>query len=443
MMEDITTASPRAPDSTDECFTVLFVDDEPNILSSLRRLMRATPYTVLTAENAASALELLESTPVDMLVSDMRMPGCSGAELLAKVYRRKPDIIRLLMTGYADIQSTVEAINKGQISRYVSKPWNDDDLLMIITESFEVKRLQRERARLNQVIQEQNTQLKALNEGLEQKVKERTAELEQLMNMLELSNDKLKKGFLTSVRIFANLIELRAGSVGGHSKRVADTARQIAVKMGLPNSDVQDIFLAGLLHDIGKIGLSDALLNRPFMALSPEDRNIFVKHTVKGQAALMALEQLQNPARYLRSHNERFDGLGYPDQLQGPHIPQGARILGVANMFDELQQGTYQTKALNRQAAIAEIASGRGKRFDPAVVDAFIAITAQDAAPTGREIQVKSQDLKVGMALARDLVADGVLLLAKDYILEQRLIDQILHFEQSDKSQLKIYIWVK
>lgn len=442
-MEEVTTPVSGPTDTAESGFTVLFVDDEPNILASLRRLMRATPYAVVTAESAADALEVMKHTAVDMLVTDMRMPGQSGAELLAEVYASQPEVIRLLMTGYADIQSTVEAINKGQISRYVSKPWNDNDLLMIINEAFEVKRLQREQARLHQVIQERNAQLKVLNEGLEQKVQERTAELEQLMNMLELSNDKLKKGFLTSVRIFANLIELRAGSVGGHSKRVADTARQIAVKMGLPGSDVQDIFLAGLLHDIGKIGLSDALLNRPFMALSPEDRNVFVKHTVKGQAALMALEQLQNPARYLRSHNERFDGLGYPDQLHSNQIPQGARILGVANMFDELQHGTYQAKALNRQAAIAEIVAGRSKRFDPAVVDAFVAITAQDAAPGGREIQIKSQDLKVGMALARDLVADGVLLLAKDYVLEQRLIDQILHFEQSDKSLLKIFIWAK
>lgn len=441
-MEDSSVAASEAM-AVDAPFTILFVDDEPNILSSLCRLMRGTAYKVLTAENAVAAMAILEHTPIDMLVSDMRMPGRNGAELLADVFARQPQVIRLLMTGYADIQSTVEAINKGQISRYVSKPWDDEDLLKIIHEAFEMKRMQREQDRLNVVIQEQNAQLKCLNEGLEQKVKERTAELEQLMDMLELANDKLKKSFLISVRVFANLIELRAGSVGGHSKRVADVARQIAVKMNLPGNDVQDIFLAGLLHDIGKIGLSDALLSRPFMALSPEDRNVFVKHTLKGQAALMALEQLQAPARYLRSHNERFDGLGFPDQMQGTQIPLGARILAVANMFDELQQGTYQVKTLNRQAAIAEIVAGRSRRFDPAVVDAFVKITAQDAAPGGREMAVKSQDLKVGMVLSQDLVADGVLLLAKDYVLEQRLIDQILHFEQSDQSFLKIFIWVK
>lgn len=432
-----------ATSDTDGAFTILFVDDEPNILSSLKRLMRSTPYRVLVAEGAASALSTLELTPVDMVVSDMRMPGRSGAEFLADVYQLYPDTLRVLMTGYADMQSTIDAINNGKISRYISKPWNDEELVQIIDSAFEIKRLQRDKTRLTHIVDAQVEELKQLNQSLEQKVKERTQELEQLMSMLELSNDKLKKSFLLSVRVFANLIEMRAGSFAGHSKRVADIARQIAIKMNLSDTEKQDIFLAGLLHDIGKIGLPDSYLSRPFLSLSPDERNVFVKHTIKGQAALMAIEQLQTPAKYLRSHNERYDGLGYPEQLQGTDIPLGARILAVSNLFDELQQGTYQAKVLNKTAAIADIVAGRGKRFDPKVVDAFAEITSVDAHPAGREILVKSQDLKVGMTLSRDLIADGVLLLAKDYILEQRLIEQILHFERSDDSLLKIYVWVK
>lgn len=437
---DTTAAGNLAPD---EPFTIMFVDDEPNILTALKRLMRSTPYRVVLAEGASSALSTLELIPVDMVVSDMRMPGMSGAELLAEIYQHYPDTLRVLMTGYADMQSTIDAINNGKISRYISKPWDDAELIQIINSAFELKRLQRDKTRLTGIVDAQVEELKQLNQSLEQKVKDRTQELEQLMGMLEVTNDKLKKSFLFSVRVFANLIEMRAGSFAGHSKRVADIARQIAMKMNLSETEKQDVFLAGLLHDIGKIGLPDSLISRPFLSLSPDERNVFVKHTIKGQAALMAVEQLQVPAKYLRSHNERFDGLGYPEQLQGLDIPLGARILAVANLFDELQQGTYQAKTLNKTAAIAEIVAGRGKRFDPKVVDAFVAVTAQDAPSTGREILVKSQDLKVGMALSRDLIADGVLLLAKDYILEQRLIEQILHYEQSDQTSLKIYVWAK
>ncbi|WP_035056499.1 HD domain-containing phosphohydrolase [Andreprevotia chitinilytica] len=425
-------------------FTILCVDDEVNILSALRRLFRSSGYRILIAEGGAAGLEVLANEKVDLIISDMRMPGMSGAEFLSAALERWPDIVRILLTGYADIQSTIEAINRARISRYVSKPWDDAEMLRIVDEALAVKKLEREKAQLNSVILRQNSELKRLNLSLEDKVKERTQALEMTMGELTEVHEKLKKGFIASVRVFANLIEMRAGKLAGHSRKVAELARAIAQQLELSDAEAQDIFVAGLLHGIGKIGLPDALIAKSFVQMTLEERNVYAKYPAKGQAALMSLEHLQSAAKLIRSQHERFDGLGFPDRLSGMQIPIGSRILNIANDFESLQAGMLTDKPMARPDAIKNIETGRNKRYDPAVVDAFLAVVGKpEAAPLGREREMRSKDLQVGMVLARDLIAAGVMLLAKDYMLDERLIGQIKHFEEADGTPLKIYIQVK
>ncbi|MGH7290971.1 MAG: response regulator, partial [Myxococcota bacterium] len=201
--------------------TVLCVDDEPSILSAMKRLFRSSGHRVLTAESGAAALALLETETVDLIISDMRMPMMTGAELLSQVRTRWPEITRLLLTGYADIDSTISAINEGQIHRYIAKPWKDSEILGTVAEAFERKALVAEKNRLEALSIRQNEELKALNATLEQKVEERTAELAQL-------NDRLKKNYFNSIKSFSNLIELRGGQLVGHSRKVADLARRTA-----------------------------------------------------------------------------------------------------------------------------------------------------------------------------------------------------------------------
>jgi len=415
---------------------LLCVDDEPNILSSLRRLFRQAGYQVAVANGGAEGLQALENEHFDLVISDMRMPEMDGAQFLAQVRTRWPETIRILLTGYADITSTVDAINKGQIFRYISKPWDDNDILLIIRHALERKELEREKARLEALTLRQNEELKELNASLEQKVQARTTELAG-------ANEKLKNSFLTSIKVFANLIDLRESSLAGHSRRVADLARKIANKLELSPRDAQDVFVAGLLHDIGKIGLPDILLTRAVTQMTGEDLGQYRKHPVKGEQSLMALAELRGVAKLIRSHHERFDGQGYPDALAGLAIPIGARILALANDFDGLQIGIVAARRLNPEAAKKMIVDGRGKRYDPLVVDAFLEITGsvEKERSNNNEIAIPVSELKPGMALARDLVSrDGVLLLAADYLLDANLIRQIRDFEASDGVRLIVYI---
>ena len=300
--------------------------------------------------------------------------------------------------------------------------------------ALERRALQREKTRLEALTQAQNEELRSLNASLEQKVEARTAELRN-------AHEKLKQNFLTSIRVFSNLIELREGAVCGHSRRVADLARKLAVRLGMKPTEVQDVMLAGLLHDVGKIGLPDELLSKPVSHMSGDELGQWRKHPTAGQNALMGLENLRQAATYIRAHHERWDGQGFPDRLSGLTIPYGARIIAVANDFDGLQIGTLSPRRLKPEEAVAFIQQNRGKRYCPQVVDAFLEIMGTNEQMTLPGHEIGSNALRPGMVLARDLVGkDGVMLLAADFVLDENLIRQLRELEASEGSRLSVAI---
>ncbi len=432
------------PQSVAAPATLLFVDDEPNILSALKRLFRPIGYRIFTAGGGAEGLALLEQEAVDLVISDMRMPNMDGAQFLEQVRHKWPDTMRILLTGYADVSSTIAAINKGEIFRYVAKPWDDNDIVLLVKQALDLKNLEQEKRRLEELTLRQNDELKELNASLETKVLDRTQEVRQTMGFLELANRKLKESFITSIKIFSNLIELRERSLAGHSRRVADLARTLAKHMKLTDSEVNDIFVAALLHDIGKIGLPDRLLSKPFVLLAGEERELVLRHPATGQAALMGLEQIHGAAKLIRSHHERWDGMGFPDGLSGLSIPIGARILVLANDYDAVQIGTQLSKRLNQTEAVAYIVEGRGKRYDPQVVDAFSAIMGGQGSTEPQEVAFKTPQLQPRMILSRDLVSpEGIMLLSRDHVLTEDIIEQIRNFERSSGRALTIHVRAK
>ena len=425
--------------------TLLLVDDEPSILSALRRLLRPHGYRILTAESGAAGLALLEQEEVALIISDMRMPEMDGAAFLKRVRERWPETMRILLTGYADVTSTVAAINEGEIYRYIAKPWDDKEIVNTIREALERQRLEAENRRLTALTQAQNDELKSLNASLEHKVAERTAELQQALAFVEQAHGELKKSFLTSVQVFAGLVELRSGQDGsrlaGHGRRVADFARNLAQRLGLGDNEVQNVMLAGLLHDIGKLGLPDALLAKPFNVLTPDQRAQVMKHPQLGQNLLMAIDRFKEAAVLVRHHHECFDGSGYPDRLAGIAIPFGARVLAVANDYDALQIGTLVQRPLRADEALTYLADNRGKRYDPSVVDAAIQWISENQKLGPTEASLRTMHLKPGMVLARDLThRDGYLLLAKGSILTADIIGQLARLEQAEQQNLSLSI---
>jgi response regulator RpfG family c-di-GMP phosphodiesterase len=414
--------------------TVLCVDDEPNILSALRRTLRADRHRVLIAQSGPEALDLLEREPVDIVISDMRMPGMDGAALLERVHQRWPSNIRVLLTGHADTSAAVAAINRGRIFRYLTKPWDDGELRAVVRQGVDLLQLERERARLEALTTRQNLELRDANERLEQRVSERTDELSR-------ANDSLKRSYLTSIKVFSGLIELRGGRLVGHGRRVADSARKLALAMGRSDEEAQQIFVAALLHDIGLIGVPDTVLAKPVARCTPEEATQLQRHAEIGEQALLSLDEMQSVAALIRAHHERFDGAGYPDRRAGSAIPLGARILAVADTFDELQNGHLIVTPMSAQDARTMIRHARGTQFDPEVVDVFLHITEPQRSKNSAEVQLASALLEPDMVLARDLVSPtGAMMLATGHVLTAALIKRVQEFDQRAEKKLVIFV---
>ena len=418
--------------------TLLLVDDEPSILAALRRLFRPSAYRILLAESGQAALAILGREPVDLIISDMRMPEMDGATLLEAVRRQWPDTVRILLTGFADMASTIAAINQGEIYRYIAKPWDDNDLLLLVRDALAQQRLMMENRRLQALTVEQNAQLRELNATLEVKVAQRTAELQSALQAL-------KKTFLSTVQVCTGLVELRVAKVSpaiaGHGSRVADHARAVAHALGLADAEVQQVLLAGLLHDIGKLGLPDSLLDKPFNLLTPEHRAQVMKHAELGQNILMPIEKLRDVAHLIRHHHEHYDGSGYPDQLTGMAIPLGSRILAVANDYDALQLGTLAQRSLTAAEAQRYLIDNRGHRYDPQVVDEMVRHLAATQKRGVHEVPYRPLHLKPGMILSRDLQHHaGFLLLAHGATLTEEIIQQLLHLEENEQVHYTLYI---
>jgi len=417
-------------------FTVLFVDDETSILRALGRLFRDTGHKLLFAESGEQAIQVLASEPIDLVISDMRMPGMSGTELLAAVAKMYPGTYRILLTGFGDINAAVGALNDGGIYRYISKPWIDEDILAAAKGALQLRRLEREKARLEEIAFKRNEELRDLNINLEKKVEERTAEATKL-------NEALQEKFVTAVKVFSNLIELRGGILAGHSRRVAEMGVRIGKAMKLSKQDLQDILLGSLLHDIGKIGFKDELLAKPIAKLNMPEVKTHRTHPENGYQALMVLEDMKGVTLVVKHHHELWDGTGFPDQLYGENISLAVRVVAVANDYDSMMSGTMAVTKYKPDQAVKAILKGKGKRYDPAVVDAFQAVIDGGVASDDEKL-ILPKDVKPGVKLMRDVVnSNGVLLVSGGHVLDEFYAKKLQTYENPDLSTLKIWVYVE
>ncbi|MBC3208114.1 response regulator [Pseudomonas sp. SWRI111] len=439
-MEEQTTSTSQRP-------KVLLVDDEESILNSLRRLLRGQPYDILLATSGAQALEILAQQPVDLVMSDARMPNMDGASLLAQVRQRWPATMRIMLTGYADPTAIIKAINDGQIHRYISKPWNDEELLVILRQSLEHQHSERERQRLERLARVQNDQLKLLNSTLEKHVAARTAELQQTADMLDLAYEELKHSYVTGTEVFSLLANLRLPPAKQTNRQIIELVRGYSKAHGLDEATSRDLAMAAALYNIGKLSWPDTMMVTPSDLLHSAERERYRGYPKQSESLLMTLDPMKDAARLILHHQERWDGSGFPDRLKGEAIPFGSRLLKLAVDFVELQRGLILERQMNSDEALLYLRQYSGRLYDPELVEDFIQVCAaflSDITLIDPDVKVvTTRELTAGTELARNLNADnGMLLLNAGKVLSAPLIEKLIAFEAMEGGKYQVFVKV-
>ena len=424
---------------------VLFVDDETHILSSLRRLVRPLKLKTFFAESGAEGLKVLQENKVDLIISDMRMPEMDGAEFLTKARASWPETVRVLLTGYADMNSTIEALNNGGIYRYISKPWDDDELKNVILDALKLKRLEREGHELTALTKQQNLELQDLNRNLETKVEQRTVEIKKASVKLDLAFKSLRESYDSFVQVFSSIINKRESLKRAESQVVADLAKEMAKALKLKDETVKAVYYAALLHQLGKMSFPDDLLNKSEDEMSKSQKEVYEEYPLIGEAALTAIHGLEKSAHFIRQHTEFYNGKGFPDKLNHENTFSGARIIRAVRDYIGLQTGVICKYHLSADEAFERILSGSGTLYDPIVVKALAHFRQKYDISSlyNDEIEIHSLGMMPGMRLTQDLSnTKGLLLISKGHILTPQIIDKIQSLEKLEGESFKLFVSV-
>lgn len=330
---------------------ILIVDDEAMIRDLLTSALTQEDYVCRQASNVDEAFTILTSQNIDLVISDIMMPGKSGVDLLRGLKQINLDVAVLMVTGLTDMNIAMECIHLGA-DDYISKPFSISRVLLTVRNMLDKRTL---------AIEKRNYQA-----SLESKVLEQTEQIRNSMHDLHYAYEN-------TLTALVKALDAREKEVGSHSERVMNYSALMAGRLGITGKDMGILAKGALLHDIGKIGVSDNILLKP-AKLDELEWEAMRKHPEIGFAILSEINFLKGPAEIILTHHERFDGTGYPGRLKGNEIPIGSRIFGLVDTLDAMTSNRPYRNELPFEAVVNEIKKFRGSQFDPELADLFLSI---------------------------------------------------------------------
>jgi len=334
--------------------SVLVVDDEEPIRNALRKYLKQQQFEVHTAGSGEEALQQLRLHKVALMLSDIRMPGTSGVDLVPQALEIEPDLAILMLTAVNDATSAALCMQRGAMD-YLTKPIELADLGRAVQRALKRREMQLENRHLNQWLKEEVTT--------------RTAELQRERNRLERVST-------ATLEALVNALEAKDPYLRGHSARVADLSANVAAEMGLAEDEVDRVRMAGRLHDLGKIGTRESVVNKEG-PLTAEEFEHVKQHVIIGAQILAPLVHLGDVVAMVKSHHERWDGTGYPDGLRGEEVPLGGRVIAAAEVFDALTTSRPYQEKMTPEQAVDRMADLSGTVLDPRVLEALVRIVGR------------------------------------------------------------------
>jgi len=328
---------------------ILIVDDEEVICSILARRLTREGYACVMANNGREALQYFYKHPFSLIISDIKMPEMDGLALLKRVKATNPKMMVIMVTAFPEIDLAVEAMHLGAYD-FIIKPADLDLVILSVKKALEKKRLEEE--------------IVAYRSHLERLVEERTTKLQQAYRIL-------KKAHLDSVKVLVEAIDAKDPYTRGHSDRVTRMSLKIAFQFGFAEDRLESLEYGALLHDIGKIGIKDEVLQKPG-ALNSEEYQYIQEHPLIGVKIIEGLDFFKDKIPMIRHHHEHYDGSGYPDGLLGAAIPLEARIIAVPDAFDAMTSARPHRGMMSLQDVLMELEKCKGTQFDPKILEIFL-----------------------------------------------------------------------
>ena len=424
--------------------TILIVDDEQAILNSLKRLLRPLKCKVLATVSPVEALTMLDQNAVNMVISDMRMPEMGGESFLEQAAAKHPDTERIVISGYADAQAAIEAINRGKISRFILKPWEDEDVLKVVRKGFELSVLKQENERLQNETQLKNKQLEQLNESLAELNQSLDTKVQERTEQLKTANERIKTNYRSVVRMFSTLTARRLGiKASKENQKLNRILIATATRCNVEGQELKQLYYAWQLRQIGKLSFSDELIHVPYLQLEADKQREFQIHPLLAQAACLMVKPLYPAGQIILQHKEYLDGSGFPKGLNREKIKPSAQILCVVNDYVELITGLYDEREYSTSEALNYLQKTASERYNQDVVSELVSVIellSKDG-ETLNDSALSSEQLRKGMKLSRDLISEqGILLLSVDQVLDETAIERIREMEFNLEETFEIFV---